>query len=71
MAEAMADGSSESDLALEWLAMLEDDPVLIGMAVEVEGPTAAVSAEGTSAPNDNVPLAPKPQQVVALPERRE
>jgi hypothetical protein len=66
MAEAMA----EADLALEWLALLEDDPVLIGMAIEIEDPASKVPTDGQPLPND-APATPAAPQAMALPERRD
>lgn len=63
---AMAEAIGEEDLlALEFLGLLEDDPVIVGMAIEVED----VDGEPMDRdPRDGPPVAP---DVALLPERRD
>jgi hypothetical protein len=64
--QAMAEAIGEEDLvALEFLGLLEDDPVIAGMAIEVED---VESAPADRVPDDRQPPAP---DAVALPERRD
>lgn len=62
---AMAEAMGEDDLlALEFLDLLEDDPVIAGMAIEV------IDVEGE--PLDDQPApAPAPRDAVVLSERRD
>jgi hypothetical protein len=63
---AMAQAMGEDDvLVLEFLGLLDDDPVLLGMAVEVEDVDGAPAAP---APRDDGPSAPA---AAVLPERRD
>ena len=62
---AMAEAIGEDDMAvLEFLGLLEDDPVIVGMAVEVED---VDGMPDDPAPRDDAPVAP----TALLAERRD
>jgi hypothetical protein len=63
---ALAEAIGEDDLiALDFLGLLEDDPVIVGMAIEVEDVDAAPADD---APQDHGPAAPG---AAMLTERRD